>query len=153
MARTISSLFCVAVVATSLTLSGGEKSCSAPARECEQQIERMISGRRYLGVTVEQRDGGLFVKSVQLKSPARRAGMGPGDRLIAINGRSLVSATPREFKQVIADARETGRLFIILARDGAHRKVEARLEPYSKEQIAKIVAAHLSQSHTARAAN
>ena len=111
----------------------------------------MISGRRYLGVTVEQREEGLVVKSVQPKSPALRAGLANGDRLIAINGRSLRTASPREFKQIIADARETGRLFIIISRDGAHRPLEARLEPYSKEQVAKIVAAHLSQSHTTTA--
>ena len=111
----------------------------------------MLSGRRYLGVTVEQREEGLVVKMVHPHSPAARAGMGNGDRLVAINGKPLANATAREFKQIIADARETGRLFIIIARRGAHRKLEARLEPYSKEQIAKIVAAHLSQSHTATA--
>lgn len=111
----------------------------------------MLSGRRYLGVTVEQREEGLVVKAVQPNSPAWRAGMGAGDRLVAINGRSLTHASPREFKQIIADARETGRLFIIIARRGAHRKLEARLEPYSREQIAKIVNAHLSQSHPSTA--
>lgn len=111
----------------------------------------MLSGRRYLGVTVDKREEGLVVKAVQPHSPAARAGMGPGDRLIAINGKALTHASAREFKQIIADARETGRLFIIIARRGAHRKLEARLEPYSREQIAKIVDAHLSQSHTATA--
>lgn len=148
MSHTITRLFSVAVVVTALTLSAGESSsCSAPARECEEQIPRMISGRRYLGVTVELREEGLVVKTVQPNSPAHRAGMARGDRLIAINGHSLTEATPREFKQVIAGARETGRLFIIISRGGAHRKLGARLEPYSKEQVAKIVAAHLSQSH------
>jgi predicted metalloprotease with PDZ domain len=111
----------------------------------------MLSGRRYLGVTVDHREETLVVRAVQPHSPAHRAGLAPGDRLMAMNGRSLANATPRDFKQILADARETGRLFIIVSRRGAHRKLEARLEPYSKEQIAKIVAAHLSQSHTATA--
>lgn len=106
----------------------------------------MLSGRRYFGATIVEQNG-LIVKVVHPKSPALRAGLQPGDRFIAVNGRSLDHASPREFKQIIADARTTGRLFMIVDRGGAHRKLEGRLEPYSREQIAKIVQAHLSQSH------
>ena len=70
-----------------------------------------------------------------------------GDRLITCNQKSLTSATPRDFKQILADARETGKLRMIVWRRGAYKRIEARLEPYTKEQIDKIISAHLSQSH------
>ena len=149
MARPISRLFCVLLL-VSLSAQAEGPTCGAPARECELQILRMLQGRRYLGVTIEERDG-LVVKTVHPKSPAMRAGLVPGDRFVAINGKPLKNASPRDFKQIIADARETGRLFMIIDRRGAFRKLEGRLEPYSKEQIAKIVAAHVQQSHTATA--
>jgi len=112
----------------------------------------MLSGRRYLGATIDDHNPGLIIKSVNPDSPAERAGLKSGDRLIALNGKPLTRASTREFKQIIADARATGRLFIIVARNGVYSKVETRLEPYSKEQIAKIVAAHLSQFHTSSVA-
>ncbi len=109
----------------------------------------MLSGRRYLGATIDDHNPGLVVKSVRENSPAAKRGLKPGDRLIALNGKSLTKASAKDFKQAIADARNTGQLFIIVSRRNVYIALEMRLEPYSKEQISKIVAAHLAQSHAA----
>ena len=150
MQQRISRLVLAALVVTA-SVRAGEPRCNATPRECDQQIRQMLSGRRFFGMTVEERKAGLVVKSVVPNSPAARAGLKQDDRLIAANGKSLVRATSREFKQLLADARETGRVSMIVARYGAYRRVEAQLEPYSKEQIDKIVAAHLSQNHPSTA--
>lgn len=147
MVRPASRLVLVSLFAAAAVLYAQEPRCTASARECDEQIRQFLSGRRYLGATIEERNPGLVIKSVIAGGPAARAGLRPGDRLIAVNGKSLTRSTTREFKQIIADARETGRLWIILARAGAYARIEARLEPYSKEQLNKIVAAHLAQSH------
>ena len=139
--------FAISIAAT--TLLAEEPKCNGAARECDQQIRHMLSGRRYLGATIQDRNPGLVVKSVHQESPAARAGLEPGDKLIALNGKSLEQASLREFKQLIAEARETGRIFMIVSRHNVYKKVQTRLEPYTKEQISKIVAAHLAQSHTA----
>lgn len=149
MANTLFRLACVALIAAAVVAD--EPKCNGAARECDQQIRQMLSGRRYFGVTIEDQNPGLVVKIVHPNSPAARAGFAVGDKLVAINGKSLTHASPREFKQLIADARATGKLWVILSRHGRLSKVDARLEPYSKEQIDKIVAAHLSQSHTTTA--
>jgi predicted metalloprotease with PDZ domain len=146
----ISRLLFVASLAAA-SLFADEPKCNGVARDCDQQIRHMLSGRRYLGATIEDRNPGLVVKAVHENGPAARNGLKPGDRLIALNGKSLTQATAREFKQILADARETGRLFMIVSRRNAYVHLEMRLEPYTKEQIAKIVAAHLSQSHTTTA--
>jgi hypothetical protein len=39
---------------------------------------------------------------------------------------------------------------MIVSRRNAYQKLEIRLEPYTKEQVAKIIAAHMSQSHSTR---
>ena len=149
MAR-ISRIIIVASLAAA-TLLAEEPKCNGAARECDQQIRHMLSGRRYLGATIDDHNPGLVVKSVHENSPAARRGLKPGDRLIALNGKSLTQASAREFKQAIADARNTGQLFMIVSRRNAYVKLEIRLEPYTKEQINKIVAAHLRQSHSTRA--
>jgi predicted metalloprotease with PDZ domain len=146
MVRPTFRLFLVLLAAAAL-LHAQEPKCTASARECDEQIRQFLSGNRYLGATIEEHNRGLMIKSVIPGGPAARAGLRAGDRLIAVNGKSLTRASTREFKQIIADARENGRLWIILARRGAYARVEARLEPYSKEQLNKIVAAHLAQSH------
>jgi predicted metalloprotease with PDZ domain len=125
------------------------KRCSASAQECEREIRRMLSGRRYLGLQVHPFEhGGIVIKAVNPDSPAARGDFQQGDRIIAVNGRDMTLATAKEFKQVLADAKETGVLFIIIQRRGAYRKVETRLEPFPKSQIDKIVAQHLLQSHS-----
>lgn len=141
----------IVVALLGATLVADEPRCNGAARECDQQIRKMLSGRRYFGATIEDRNPGLVIKSVHPNSPAARAGLLPGDRLIAVNGKSLTQSTGREFKQLIADARSTGRLWMIISRRGAYSKVEAYLQPYSKEQMQKIIAAHLSQSHPSTA--
>jgi C-terminal processing protease CtpA/Prc len=150
MTHRISRIIIVASLAAA-TLLADEPKCNGTARDCEQQIRHMLSGRRYFGATIQDKNPGLVVKTVIDNSPAARAGLQPGDRLIALNGKSLTQATGREFKQLIADARDTGRIFMIISRRNMYRKLETRLEPYTKEQIAKIIAAHLSQSHTTNA--
>ncbi|MEA2490700.1 MAG: hypothetical protein QOH21_2492 [Acidobacteriota bacterium] len=111
----------------------------------------MLTGRRFLGVQLEEKNPGLVIKTVAPNSPAARSGLKPGDRLIAVNGKSLTQASSREFKQLMSGARETGRLFMIIWRRGTYERVEARLEPFTKEQIDKIINTHLIESHTSTA--
>lgn len=138
-------------VAAAVTIIAQDHKCAASARECEQTIRQMMGGRRYLGTELVELKPGLIVKKVLPNSPAARYGILPNDRLIAVNGKSLILATAREFKQHLADASRTGRLFLIVQRRGVYKKIIVRLEPYSKEQIDKIIAGHLTQSHSAPA--
>lgn len=155
MAQPISRILFAAWIAASLVaasaFAGDDQKCNGAARECDQQIRQFLSGRRFLGATIKERNPGLIVDAVTPDGPAARAGLEEGDRLIACNSKSLTHATSREFKQILADARETGRLRMIVWRRGAYKKIEARLEPYTKEQIDKIISAHLEQSHPASA--
>jgi predicted metalloprotease with PDZ domain len=147
MVQRISRIFFVAIIAAATVAADGPR-CTGTSGACEQKIRQLVSGRRYFGATVVDNAPGLVVSSVHPDSPAFRAGLKPGDKLISLNGKSLVEATGREFKQYIADARNTGRIWMIISRRGAYSRIETRLEPYSKEQVAKMVAAHLSQTHT-----
>ena len=56
-------------------------------RQFEQVTNPSFSG---IGVTVRpERDGGLAIDSVIRGTPAAQAGLRPGDRIVAVNGRSL----------------------------------------------------------------
>jgi predicted metalloprotease with PDZ domain len=151
MSHRFSRLAVAGLIAASVSLFADDPKCNVAARECDQQIRSMLSGRRYHGAIVEQAKSGLVVKTVTHGSPAWRAGLRIGDRLIAINGKSLTQASPREFKQIVADARVTGKLGVIIWRSGAYSKVDIRLEPYTKEQMDKIIAGHLTTHTTSTA--
>ena len=138
------------VAASVVVFAGDDQKCNGTARECEQQIRQFLGGRRFLGATITEKKG-LVVQAVTPNGPAERAGLQAGDRLIACNFKSLTSATPREFKQILADARQNGMLRIIVWRRGAYKTIVTRLEPYTKEQIDKIISQHLSQSHPSAA--
>lgn len=125
------------------------KKCTVPPKECERQIRAMLTGKRYLGVQIDEVNPGLIIKVVVPDSPAERADLREGDRLIAVNGHYTTTATIRDFKQIMEGARS---LFLIVQRHGMYKKVDVRLEPYSEAQIEKIIAQHLAQSHTATTA-
>lgn len=141
-----------AIVAVSIILGTAaaiadeaQKHCNATAHECEQAIRQMMSGRRYLGAQLVELNPGLAVKSVVEDGPADRADLRPGDRLMAVNGHPTREAAISDFKQILAEAKETGRLWIIVQRRGSLRKIDVRMEPYTKSQIDKIVAQHLAE--------
>ncbi len=129
-----------------------KRKCTTPPAECERIIRQMLSGRRYLGVQLQELNPGLSVKSVVEDSPADRYDLRPGDRLMAVNGKSTRDATIQDFKQILGQAKETGRLWIIVQRGGILKKIELRMEPYSKAQIDKIVAQHMAEAHNIAAA-
>jgi S1-C subfamily serine protease len=124
-----------------------KKKCSTPPAECERIIRQMLSGRRYLGVQIVELNPGIAIKSVVEDGPAERADLRPGDRLMAVNGKPTKDATINDFKAILTEASKTGRLWMIVQRHGILKPVEARMEPYSKAQIDKIVAQHLAEAH------
>ena len=151
MTHRVTGILAAVWIAAAAFVFADEQKCPGTARECEQKIRQFMSGRRFLGATIKAEKKGLVIESVNPNGPAERAGMQPGDRLIACNLKSLTAATPRDFKQILADARQSGVLRIIVWRRGSYKTIVTRLEPYTKEQIDKIISAHLSQSHTSSA--
>jgi predicted metalloprotease with PDZ domain len=124
--------------------------CNASARDCEQEIRDMLSGRRYLGAQIVPMTTGpgIYIKSINADGPAAHVDLQAGDRIIAVNGRSLMYGTMKDYKGIVAEVKDTGGvLFIIVDRHGTYRKAEVRLAPYPKAQVDKIVAAHLSKFH------
>ena len=125
------------------------RKCNAPAAECERAIRSMASGRRYLGALVQETEpNGLRILSIVPDSPAQRGGLGEGDRLMIINGKPLIHGDVKDFKRALSDAKETGWLSMIVQRNGILKRIEVRLEPFTKAQIDKMVAQHMAEAHS-----
>lgn len=145
--RFLTTVAIASVFSAAVALRAQEPKCHVPANECERSIRQMLSGRRYLGLDLVEIKPGLVVKAVRADSPASRADFQEGDRIVAVNGKSMDHGNGKQFKEVLAEARQTGRLWIIVLRRGAYKKIEARLEPYPQEYIDKVVSGHLAQAH------
>lgn len=149
----------------SLPLSGGssKSKCGNEATECERQIRKLLS-RKYgpLGfvVTSGPNGSGIIIKSVTPASPAERAGLKAGDRIISMGRHDLAKATLAQLRKVrellMAESErepEARKVVIIVNRVGTFRRVTLRMERISSEQIDKIVDAHLREVHSEEESN
>lgn len=144
--RSILAVLFLAIV--SQLAAGPEGKCTMNRKECERRIREMLSGRKYLGVHIEEKKGSLFIKSIVPDSPASRAGLRAGDRVLLLNGYDLSDSTVQKFKEILGNARDSGRLSIIVVREGRLQRVAARLMEMSRGQIDKIVATHFKEAHS-----
>lgn len=88
-----------------------------------------------LGVSLSgQADQGVLITRVHRDSPAERAGLEPGDEIVAIDERQVVS--PEQVIERIRQARPGEVVIIHLQRDGQEESVRARLES-RREAIAR----------------
>jgi S1-C subfamily serine protease len=146
----IATFFAGATVLLAQDVQTPVRRCNASARECEQEIREMMSGRRYLGANIVPMPSGpgIYIKSILQDGPAAHVDLQAGDRIIAVNGRSLMYGTMKDYKNLVAEVKDTtGLLFIIVDRHGAYRKIEVRLAPYPQAQVEKAIAVHLSKFH------
>jgi carboxyl-terminal processing protease len=89
----------------------------------EQVTNPSFSG---IGVTVRpQRGGGLVVESVIRGTPAAHAGLRAGDRIVAVNGRSLAGRSS-DFGIGLIKGRAGTKVKLTIARDG--RRTTQRIE-------------------------
>lgn len=109
-----------------------------------------------LGFVVRGLTGGkgIAVKSVTPDSPADKAGLEPGDRLMSIDRYDISKATVAELRKIrekiLASSEEepsSRKIVITVNRVGTFKRLTLRVEKMSKEQIDRIVAAHLKEAH------
>ena len=120
-----------------------------PAEVADQVTKQLISGRRiergYIGATIQnftsemaEAQGmgdqrGAIVSDLAPGGPSQRAGLAPGDVIVAINGRPV--KTSSELTREVAKAKPGDTLRIEIIRDGRRRTVEVRsgVRPSEKE--------------------
>jgi len=120
--------------------------CTGTASVCEQNIRAMMLGRKYLGVRFGDTRWGLTVKSIIEDSPAAKAGLRIGDRILTVNGIDCSKADMRRFKTVLGGVK-AARVTIAVLRLGSVSWVTIELRPMSKEQIDRAVASHMRDAH------
>lgn len=154
----------VLLLAAALPLSGGAKGkCNNEPVECERQIRTLLSGKNGpLGfvVTAGPNNTGIVIKAVNPDTPAERAGLQAGDRLISMGRYDLSKASLAELRKVreklMAESEEepgARKVVITVNRVGTFKRLTLRMERISKQQIDKIVATHLREIHEMEGSN
>src|SRR5436853_561702 len=116
--RQIRLVFMSALLLATVARADDLKKCNAPAAECERAIRTMAAGHRYLGALVEELNPGLRITAIAPESPAQRDGLGEGDRIMVVNGHPLLRGDSKEFKRILSEAKDTGRVSMIVMRGG-----------------------------------
>lgn len=80
-----------------------------------------------VGMSLDSRDGWLVVTYVRVGTPAERAGLAIGDRLLELNGQSMYNWTPGEARTAIRGAPGT-TLALAIRRGSAAAKIPLSLE-------------------------
>jgi len=147
-----SRIFNVVVVVVSIAAAAHaqeQKKCATPPDECARQIRKMLDGRLYLGVLLDElASRGLVVKTVVPDSPAEHGDIKAGDRIMNVNGHGLKDGTIKDFKLILDEIGRTHRhVWMLVQRRGALKRIDVMMEPYSKAQIERIVALHLAEAH------
>jgi len=153
MIRTLQAAVAVGILALGSTYGGEPKLCKDTPDRCAHQIREALSSTRYLGIRIRESRWGIEVQVVDEDSPASRAGLKTDDRIIGINGRDVTKANMRQFKEILAAAKATGRVRLAVVRVGSVRWVHARVPEMSKEQVEKVIATHLKKAHSLENAN
>lgn len=87
-------------------------------------VEPREAREPWLGASVQDQNGSAVVTSVELDSPASRAGLSAQDEILALDGRRV---TPRSFAGALGVRKPGDRLRVLVARRGAVREIEVSL--------------------------
>jgi C-terminal processing protease CtpA/Prc len=149
MRRRLAAPFLILLLLMAPALSAAPKQkCPLSAQECEKQIREMLSGKRYLGVKLEETRNGLVITRIVPDSPAERYGLHEGDRIISVNGIDCTGVKINAFKQVLSKIGEQNKMIFTVDRSGFFKLVDLQMEVMSERQIDQIVATHLREAHS-----
>jgi len=145
--RSAKGLILILLVFGAVAVWAGENECKAKPDECEKQIRAFLAEKKYLGVTLRMTRWGVVVTSVAPDSPAQRGGLREGDRLIGIGGFDCTNADMTEIKKRLLPPGKDVDLVLTVNRLGDLLRLRVKLVMMPKDQIDKIVQAHLDRSH------
>ncbi|MBK8286877.1 MAG: trypsin-like peptidase domain-containing protein [Ahniella sp.] len=123
-------------------LFGGDMAFAIPSSIAKVITERLIADgevpRSYFGFGLRSLKNsgfarGVLISSVQVDSPAQRAGLKPGDRILAIDGHDLNVQQPESVPPVLRDLTERrigSELRLLLASNNGERAVTLRSVVY-----------------------
>ncbi len=144
-------LFAGAVLFAGAALAGRQP-CDAELDDCLQQMTENVGkgkGKGWVGIELERGDdGSLTITRVVSESPAERAGLRPGDRILALDGVSYAggdrAALKKAYKAMVPD----NTITYTIDRGGQQLDVDILLASLPDRIKAQWIARHLVEGHS-----
>jgi C-terminal processing protease CtpA/Prc len=143
-------LLVLAVAAGAPLFAGGDsKKCSEDTQTCLNHMVAKLQARGWVGIELDthaKSAGKLVVTEVEPDSPAMRAGIKPGDVLLAMNGIEFGDEANKKKLHKVKKSMAVGdQVTYTVQRKGKTKDVAVTLGKIPDEIIAKWVGGHMME--------
>ena len=121
--------------------------CSYDLQACLDWMAEHYGSRGWAGMQLDTTDDVYTVTEIQDGSPAEKAGVRPGDILVAINGVEFVEENEKKLVELQGKMKAGVQFTYTLKRKGKRRNVDVVLVGMPFEVIAQQVGMHLLTDH------
>ncbi len=133
------------------TVLAGHQPCEAELDDCLGQMTKKLGQKKgWVGIELEHEDDGtLTITRVLEESPAERAGLRAGDRILALNGVSYAGADRAALKKAYQAMVPENTITYTIERGGQELPVDVLLAALPDRIKAQWIARHLVEGHSA----
>jgi len=141
----------VAVALACLMISAGRAAdkppCSPDDRECIESLAARLKASGWVGVVLDRDKptDDFTVITVIPDSPAEKAGIRPGDILVAINGMKVSEHNDESLSAKRKNRKPGDSVTYTMRRDGADRELNLILAPMPAKVLARYLALYLGE--------
>jgi C-terminal processing protease CtpA/Prc len=151
--RILTTLAACALAATTPAVAGDySKHCTMPLQECLDRMSTNLKTTGWVGIEFDDSDvseGGYKIYKVIDGSPAKKAGLQPGDILYALNGVRFA----KENNAALAKARKEWKpgqsVTYTIKREGVDRDITLTLAPMPADVMARWIGEHMKMHEPA----
>jgi predicted metalloprotease with PDZ domain len=136
----------VVALAAPVFAGGDQKQCTQSTQECLDYMAKKLHDKGWIGVELDMESGKLEVTRVIKDSPAEKAGLEPGDVLMAVNGVAYADENAEEM-ETIRESMTKGKTFTftILKAGKGETDVDITLGSVPDDVLAQWVGQHMLQ--------
>lgn len=140
--------FALPVLALSLAapvMAGSGEKCTASTQECLDYMAKNYSHKGWIGVEIDQADGGLTLKAVVPDSPAEQAGLVAGDVLLAVNGVTYAEENHEKLGEIQKSMIPGAEFTFTVKHEGKEKDVAVVLGEMPEDVLAKMIGGHMME--------
>ena len=141
-----------AVVAVGPVAAGDDaKKCTMPLQECLDRMSASLKTTGWVGIEFDNSSvskGGYEIFKVIKGSPAEKAGLQPGDIMLALNGVRFAKDNSAALDKARKEWKPGQSVTYTIKREGVDREINLTLAPMPADVMARWIGEHL-QMHEA----
>lgn len=139
-------LILVAALVLTFALAGEPvKKCPLPTQECLDKMAAKLKQSGWVGIEfdIDEKTGVRTIIRVIKDSPAEKAGLQPGDILVALNGVEFSKDNSDKLKKVTKEWSPGQSITYTVKREGAARQISLTLAPMPADVLARFIGEHM----------